>query len=219
MGRSEKPESAAWTAGREMFSEPSFSTNLIALHELFGLREELRVSALEIFDPAMFEVPYSGCHFVDHVMIMSDQEQGAGIPLQRDIQGIDGFQIQMVGRLVQNQEVGFLQHQPAENDSRRFTSRKDLSWFERIVAAEQHLAQQSAQFLLGRARIKTVQPFNNRNAVRDGLPVILREVPDGDFVSPGHLSGIDREYLVRGIDKPRCMPNQRFQKGGFPGAV
>src|SRR5439155_22746873 len=71
----------------------------------------------------------------------------------------------------------------------------------------------------GCPRIKNVQPFNKRNAVRDGLPVILRKVSYADFVSPGHLSGIDREYLVRGIDKPRCIPNQRFQKGGFPGAV
>ena len=148
-------------------------------------------------------------------MIVSYQEQGAGIPLQRDVEGIDGFQVQMVGGLVQNQEVGFLQHQAAENDSRRFTSGKDLRPFERIVAAEQHLAQQPTQFLLGRAGIEAVQPFDDADAGRDGLPVILREVSDGDFVSPRHLSGIDRESLVWSIDKPRGIVNQRFQKSGF----
>src|SRR5947208_375023 len=91
----------------------------LPLHQLFGLREELRVGPLEILDPPMLEVPDSGGHLVDHIMIVSHQQQGAGIPLQRDVEGIDGFQIQMVGRLVQNQEVGFLQHQAAENDSSR----------------------------------------------------------------------------------------------------
>src|SRR5437867_422295 len=98
----------------------------LRLDQLFGLREELPVGSLEVLDPAVFEVPDSSCHLIDHVMIVSYQEQGAGIPLQRDVKGVDGFQIQMVGRLVQNQEVGFLQHQAAENDSRRFTSGKDL---------------------------------------------------------------------------------------------
>src|SRR5439155_14680295 len=92
-----------------------------SLYQLFGSREELRVVPLEILDPAAFEVPDSGCHFVDHIMIVSHQEQSAGISLQRDVQSVDGFQVEMVRRFVQNQEVGFLQHQAAENDSRRFT--------------------------------------------------------------------------------------------------
>ena len=47
----------------------------------------------------------------------------------------------------------------------------------------------------------------------------LREVSDSDFMSPGHVSGIDRERPIEGIDKPCGMADQRFQKSGFPGTV
>ena len=38
-------------------------------------------------------------------------------------------------------------------------------------------------------------------------------------MSPGHFSGIDREGLIRSIDKARGIANQRFQQRGFAGAV
>ena len=107
----------------------------------------------------------------------------------------------MVGRLVENQEVGLLQHETAENDSRRLASRKDVGAFEGVVSAEQHLAQQAAQFLLRGAGIEAVQPFNNREAMRDGLAVILRKISDGNFVSPGNAPGIDRELPIGSLDE------------------
>ena len=51
----------------------------------------------KILDPVVVDIPDSSCHFVDHVMIVSHQQQGTRVPLQRNVEGIDGFQIQVVG--------------------------------------------------------------------------------------------------------------------------
>ena len=138
------------------------------------------MSSLEVLDLSLFDVPDPSGDFIDHIVIVGHQQQRAGIPLQRDVQSIDGFQIQMVRGFVQNQEVRFLQHQPAENEPRRFAAGKSFGALERVVAAEQHLAEQSAQFLLGGAADRsscshsmTLTPWP------DGVPVILREVSDG----------------------------------------
>src|SRR5262245_12812258 len=125
----------------------------------------------------------------------------------------------MVGWFVQYQQVGLLQHQPAENDSRRFAAGESVRGFERILAAEKHLAEQSPQFLLRCTWIEAVEPFDNADAGWDGVPMILLEVSDADLMAPGHLPGIDWKRPISSIDKTRRISNQRFQKRGFAGAV
>ena len=66
-------------------------------------------------------VPVLG--LLDDIVIVRYEQQGARIALKRDIQGIDRFQIEMVGRFVQYEKVGLLQHQAAEHDSRDFAAR------------------------------------------------------------------------------------------------
>src|SRR5262249_54454946 len=123
------------------------------------------------------------------------------------------------GWFVQYQEVGLLQHQPAKNDPRGFAAGESLCRFECILAAEEHLAEQSPQFLLRCAWIEAVEPFDDADAGFDGVPMILLEVADADLVAPGHLPGIYRKRLIPGIDGTRCISNQRFQKRGFAGAI
>ena len=55
-------------------------------------------------------------------MIMCHQQHCAIILLQRDIQRVDGFQVQVVGRLIQDQEIRLLHHQPAEDQPRGLTT-------------------------------------------------------------------------------------------------
>src|SRR5215467_7805045 len=198
---------------------PIHSHKLQALHQLFGLSEELLVGSLEVLQAVVLEIPDSSGHFIDHIVIVSYEEQGARITLKRDIEGVDRFQIEMVGWFVQYQEVGLLQHQPAENDSRRFAAGEGLRRFERILAAEEHLAEQSSQFLLRRTWIEAMEPFDDADAGWDRVPMILLEVSDADFMAPGHLPGIDRKRLIPSIDETGRISNQRFQKRGFAGAI
>src|SRR5207247_7620228 len=120
----------------------------------------------------------------------------------------------MVGWFVQYQEVGLLQHQPAENDSRRFAAGESLRRFERILAAEEHLAEQSPQLLLRRTWIEAVEPFDDADAGCDGVPMILFEVSDADLMAPGHLPRIDWKRLI-----PTIYENRRLYDPGYQNRV
>ena len=125
----------------------------------------------------------------------------------------------MVGGFVKHQHVRFLQHQLAENQPRRFSSGERSSWFQGVLAAEQHLAQHAAQFLLRRLGIELVQPFDGSRAFLDGVGVVLREVTDRHFVAPLHVAAIDLEMLVPIVNVSGRVADQRFQQRGLARTV
>ena len=88
-------------------------------YRLSDLRQVLRVGVLEVLDLTLLEVPDARGYFVDHVVIVSHQQHRAFITLQRDVESVDRFQIQVVSGFVQHQEIRLLQHQTAEDQSGR----------------------------------------------------------------------------------------------------
>jgi hypothetical protein len=54
---------------------------------LFVLSEELLVGSFEILQPVVIEIPDSGGYFIDHIVIVSYEQQGART-LKRDIDGV-----------------------------------------------------------------------------------------------------------------------------------
>ena len=85
--------------------------NLRVLRELCRNCLVLLVGALKVRNFVVsFEVPNPGSDFIDQIVVMGDQQHCTLIALQGDIESVDRFQVQVVCRLVQNQDVGFLQH-------------------------------------------------------------------------------------------------------------
>ena len=67
---------------------------------------KLCVCALEIGNPMIvLKVPDPGGDFVDQIVIVRDQQDCSLIALQCDVQRVDGFEVQVVGRFVQHQHV------------------------------------------------------------------------------------------------------------------
>ena len=116
----------------------------------------------------------------------------------------------MVGRFIKNEEIGFLQHETAKDYSGRFATGKSVCPLKRIVAAEQHLAEQSAQFLLGSGRVAVMQPFDDADAEGDGVPMILRKVSNGNLMTPFYRPCIDWKIPVGCVDKTGGIANQRL---------
>ena len=77
-----------------------------------------------------------------------------------------------------------------------------------IVSAEEHLAKQTAQLLLGCIRIELVQPVDHGGALHDRIGVVLREVADGDVVPPPNRAAIHRELLIDIVDESRRIADQ-----------
>ncbi len=173
---------------------------------LFDVGEVIGVGAFEILDAAVFEIPDARGDFVDHVVVVRDEQHGAIVFLQRDIQRVDGFEVEVVRGLVEHQNIRLLQHQPAENHSRGLAAGKRFRRLQRVVAAEKHLAEQPAQLFLRRHRIELVQPLDHRGAFDDGVRVILREIADERVVSPRDRAAIDRKLLFAIVDvaRSRC---------------
>src|SRR5258708_37839592 len=100
-----------------------------------GNRLVLLVSALEICDLVVsLKVPNARRYLVDQVFVMRTQEHRSLITLQRNIERVDRFQIQVVGRLIEHENVRLLQHQLAENQSSRLVARENFSLFVAILA-------------------------------------------------------------------------------------
>ncbi len=62
---------------------------------------------------------------VEEVAVMGDGDDGAGILLQVEFEPGDRFGIEMVGRLIQKEDVGFLQQKAAKSDAALFAAGED----------------------------------------------------------------------------------------------
>src|SRR6266851_2531427 len=68
------------------------------------------------------KMPDSRCHLVYQIVIVGHQQHRTVKTLQRNIQRVDRFQIQMVRRLVEHQHIRLLQHQLAKQQARGFSA-------------------------------------------------------------------------------------------------
>src|ERR1039458_8715816 len=80
----------------------------------------LLVRSLEILNSSVVEDPQSCRHFVDQVVIVRDQQDRALVPLQRDVQRVDGFEVKVVGWLVEDEDIGLGEDEFAEGEARLF---------------------------------------------------------------------------------------------------
>ena len=133
---------------------------------------------------SVFEVPHARADFFQQILVVRHEQHRALILLERHVQRVDRFQVQMVRRLVEHEHVGLLEHDAAEQQPRRLAARERLGRLETFFAAEEHLAEQAVDFLPRRVRVEAVQPFHRRQSLLDGARRILREVADRYLVSP-----------------------------------
>ena len=62
----------------------------------------------------------------DELAVVRDEDQRAGVLLQRGVERLDGFHVEVVGRLVHQQHVGLLQDQLAEQHAALLAAGDDL---------------------------------------------------------------------------------------------
>ena len=105
-------------------------TAMTVLFERLLLRvcQILLVRAFEVLDLPALEMPDARGDFVDDVVVVGYQQDRAFIFLQGDVERVDGFQVQVIGRLVEHQEIRLLQHQAAEDQPRGLAAGKRVAW-------------------------------------------------------------------------------------------
>ena len=142
------------------------------------------------------EVPDAGGDFVDQIVIVSDQQHRALVRLQRDVERVDGFEVEVVRRFVEHEHIRLLQHELAEEQSRGFATGEHVGLLVAVVAREEHLAEQSTDFFGRSCAVPTMQPLEHGHALLDQELVVLREIADGSFMSPDNLAVVNKRAIV-----------------------
>ena len=104
----------------------------------------LLVGALEIFDAAVMKDPETRGDFVDQVVVVRDQQDRALVALQRDVESVDGFEVEVVGGLVEDEDVGLGQDQLAKREPRLLAAGERFGRLGAFFAGEEHLAENAA---------------------------------------------------------------------------
>src|SRR5258708_2170223 len=107
------------------------------------------------------EVPYPGRNFINQILVMRDQQYRSGVALQRNVEGVDRFEIQMVGRLVEHEQVRLLKHQFAKEQARRLSAGEYVGALVSIIARKKHLTQYAANLFGRSGRIPLMEPLQN----------------------------------------------------------
>ena len=97
---------------------------LLLLQALALLLQPGRVVALERIAAAALDLQDPAGDVVQEVAVVGDDHHGAGVVVQRVLQPGDAFGVQMVGRLVEQQQVGLFQQQPAQRDAPPLAARQ-----------------------------------------------------------------------------------------------
>ena len=160
----------------------------------------LLVGALVVGDVevvgAAFEVPDAGAGLFDQVLVVGDEEDGAFVLLDGLVERVDALEVEVVGGLVEDEDVGLLQHDLAEEQAGGFASGERVGLLEALFAAEEHLAEDAADVFLGGLRVEGVQPLGDRRALGDGAGVVLGEVADLRLVAPLDGAGVDGDVVL-----------------------
>ncbi len=174
------------------------------------------IRALEIFDAVGVEVPETSADFVDEIVIVRDEKDRAFVALERDVERVDGFKIEVVGGLVEDQEVGLGEDELAEDEARLLAAGECLSLLLSLFAAEEHLAEDAANLFDSGLGIILVQPLDDGEAVLDLRTDVLWEVANLRLVSPGDFAGIELEFFV---SQAGVVGEDGFEDCGFALAV
>ena len=146
------------------------------------------VGAFEVDDAeggwAALEVPDAGGDLVDEVEVVGDEEDGALVLLQGEVEGVAGFEVEVVGGLVEDEDVGLLQHELAEEQACRFAAGERVGALHALLAAEEHAAEDAANVFLGGVLVELIEPVVDGHAHLDGAGEVLGEVADLRRVSP-----------------------------------
>ena len=137
---------------------------------------------------------------------MGDEEQRASVGHQRLGQVLAGVDVQMVGRLVQEQQVRAFQHDLCKAQPGQLAAGQGLAGLEDRLAPEAQLCQMAADFQLGHPGV--LVPDDVDDAARADAVLLLGE-------DAGPCAGAKADHAAGGA----ALAVQHLHQGGFACAV
>ena len=156
------------------------------LHHIFFLQIVVIIS--DIVDQSMvFQVQDPGGRPVDKIPVVGDVEHSSRVVDQGVLQDFLGGNVQVVGGLVQDQEVGLGEHKLCQGDPASFSAAQVFDALEHVVAGEQEGGQHVAD--LGVVHVGVgVLKFVKKSFLHVEYLVFLVVITDVDFRSQTDFS-------------------------------
>ncbi len=164
-------------------------------------------------------MPDAGGRFVEEVFVVGDEDDSAVELLQGLVEGVDRFEIQVVGGFVEDQDVRLEEHEAAEDQTGRFATGESFGGLEGVFTGEEHLTEEAAELFVGGFHVVLAEPVDAVHAVFDGFGMVLSEVADAGFVTPDDVATVDGEFVFVMAGEHGGVGQKRAQEGGFTGTV
>ena len=136
---------------------------------------------------------------------MADQHDGALEFVERHRQRFARGQVEVVGRLVEQQQIGALPHDHGQHQARLFAAAHAAYGLLHHVAAEVEAAQEVAQILLTRVHAQRArQPHHVAQRVVVAVQyvqLLLCKVANRQALALGHLATQRRHHACDGFDQ------------------
>ena len=81
-------------------------------------------------------------------MVMAGEEDIALEGLERVVEGLDGLEVEVVGRAVEDERIGVLEHHARDHTAHLLAPREDRGALEDLFAREEHTPQEALEINL-----------------------------------------------------------------------
>ena len=147
---------------------------------------------------------------VDQFSVVGGDDGGSFEIFESPGERRDRFEIEVVVRFVEDQEIGGGEEESADDEAGGFPSRQSAERFEGVVAAEEHFPEDASDVLVEDDVFSRFEPIECRLVAVfvEHFAVVLGAVADFDGVAQRDLARVWRKE-----------PRQKFEESGFSAAV
>ncbi|CAM2159478.1 hypothetical protein PT2222_50316 [Paraburkholderia tropica] len=144
--------------------------------------------------------------------IVRHQNERAFELRERHGQGVTRFEVEVVGRFVEQQQIGLLPDDEREREACFFTARKGRDGRRGHFAGEIEAAEEIAQFLLARVGREAREMLERRVVGAQRLELMLRKIADLQAFARARLARKRRERARERLDQRRFTLAVRAQQ-------
>ncbi len=153
---------------------------------------------------------------------MGNDEEGAGVVDECFLQDVLRLHVEVVGGLVENEEVGRADQHADQGDAGALAAAEDSDFFEDIVAFEEETAEDIARGHLGAARLDLLHRFDHGEVGIEFVGVVLVEergkglwaefvITGGGFLLAGDHAAEGGLTRAVGADDGDLFPTGHFE--------
>ena len=166
--------------------------------------EVLVVGPAEVVEPLRRDLDDPVREPGDEPAVVGDEDQRPVVLVQRRDEGLDRLDVEVVRRLVEDEDVGAEDREAGEDEARALAAGEGADGLVGVVAREEDVAQVPADEADRLARGRLPEPRLDRLLPGAGeLGVVLREVARVRLVAPRDLAGVRREVADGDLQERR----------------